>query len=394
MIGFGASRGGRLLVLVALASATIGMLVVSLRGNYLFGYQLGQTEEKRQLFAWANVAADIWKAFGLIAISALWRVRRYLAASGAVVVWLLCLLSGLNSAIGIYVQDRTATTSERDARRLTYAEVVKELAVIEARITRVATTRSVTEIEAMIAGALGQPVVVSERRRGTVGGVSENCQKPDVRTADLCVDVLRLRAELASALEGQALEGRAEQLRARMRTLRDHGAASAPDPVSEFYAWMTRGVLDVRDIGFGFPLFFALLIEVVSAFGPIGIAAYADATFARSKVIEGHVRLVPAVSGSDRPWPATERKLLTDDSSVAAWMAERARPTTRARALMIDELFEDYCQWCAENNAETGDISKFRDRLNELLELPVLAGRIKRLSDRYYGVELVTQLLA
>jgi hypothetical protein len=59
------------------------MFAVSVRGNYLFGYGLGQTPEKRELFAWANVAADVWKAFGLVAVSALWRDKRRRAAAVA-----------------------------------------------------------------------------------------------------------------------------------------------------------------------------------------------------------------------------------------------------------------------------------------------------------------------
>ena len=105
----------RCVVLVALSLATAVMFAVSLRGNYLFGYGLGQTPEKRQLFAWANVAADVWKAFGLIAVSVLWRTRHRRAASVASVAWFVCLLFGINSALGIYVQDRAALTGMREA---------------------------------------------------------------------------------------------------------------------------------------------------------------------------------------------------------------------------------------------------------------------------------------
>jgi hypothetical protein len=72
------AKGGltRWAVLTALSLATGVIFAVSVRGNYLFGYGLGQTPEKRELFAWANVAADVWKAFGLVAASALWRDKR------------------------------------------------------------------------------------------------------------------------------------------------------------------------------------------------------------------------------------------------------------------------------------------------------------------------------
>lgn len=65
----------RWLVLAALSLATAVMFAVSRRGNYLFGYSIGQSDEKRWLFGWANVAADVWKAFGLIAVTMLWRTK-------------------------------------------------------------------------------------------------------------------------------------------------------------------------------------------------------------------------------------------------------------------------------------------------------------------------------
>src|ERR1700681_4668076 len=80
-------RVTHLLVLVALTLATGVMLLVSLRGNFLFGSSLGQTEEKRMLFGWANVGADVWKAFGLIAVSKLWRTKHRRAAAAASLAW-------------------------------------------------------------------------------------------------------------------------------------------------------------------------------------------------------------------------------------------------------------------------------------------------------------------
>jgi len=44
------------------------------------------------------------------------------------------------------------------------------------------------------------------------------------------------------------------------------------------WAWVTRGFISVQSVGFGLPLFFALMIEMVSAFGPLGIVSYAEAT--------------------------------------------------------------------------------------------------------------------
>src|SRR3990170_3539424 len=167
----------RWLVLAALSLATAVMFAVSLRGNYLYGYGLGQTEEKRQLFAWANVAADLWKAFGLIAVSMLWRTKHRRAASVASLAWLMCLLFGINSALGIYVEDRATLTGTREARHATYKDAEKELATVEGKLRGRSQHRSVGEIDAAINAVLGRAVIVGDRVRGTLAVVSQNCTK-------------------------------------------------------------------------------------------------------------------------------------------------------------------------------------------------------------------------
>jgi hypothetical protein len=108
------SRVLRVVVLTALTAATALIYLVSLRGNYLYGLSLGQTEEKGELFAWANVAADIWKGFGLVAVLLLWRSQKRMALV-ALIAWLICLATGINSASGVYVQDRSTLTGAREA---------------------------------------------------------------------------------------------------------------------------------------------------------------------------------------------------------------------------------------------------------------------------------------
>jgi len=62
------SRAVRWLVIVALSIATVGMFLISMRANYLYGRSIGQSPETQEAFAWANVGADIWKGFGLIVV--------------------------------------------------------------------------------------------------------------------------------------------------------------------------------------------------------------------------------------------------------------------------------------------------------------------------------------
>ncbi len=231
---------------------------------------------------------------------------------------------------------------------------------------------------------MGRAIVAGDRVRGTVAVVSHNCTKIDSRTIAACRDVAELREERAAASEAKDLEVRASALRDQVIALRDRGGAIAPDPVAEFYAWITRGIVSVRDVGFGFPLFFALLIEVVSAFGPLTIAGYAEASRvgARSEpklAIVGHDRLQPARAGQSKP----------EDGHVVSWIAERAVPMGGNSAIAIEELHADYTLWCAENELRAGSIALFEEEFDRVRDLPDLAGKIRKFGDRYYGVGLV-----
>ena len=144
----------RWLAIAMLTVATGVMFLISMRGNYLYGYGIGQSEEKRTLFAWANVAADVWKAFGLVAISVLWRSRHWRIALAGSIAWFVCLLTGINSAIGVYVQDRTVLTGSRAAEHASYLDAERELKQQEEKIAVLASHRSTGELDALVAAAL------------------------------------------------------------------------------------------------------------------------------------------------------------------------------------------------------------------------------------------------
>lgn len=379
---------GRWCVIAALSVATVLVLGVSLRGNFLYGYALGQTEEKKLLFAWANVGIDLWKAFGLIAVGTLWRTRQYRAAIGAAMAWLLCLFFGLNSALGIYVQDRTTLIGGKEAAHTGYREAESELASIEAKLRARGAHRGSREIEAEIASIRARGIITGDRLRGTVGSISQQCTKLDARTRTACEQVRELQREHASALESEALEARATTLRNEMRELRAHGSAVPADPVAEFYNWITRGFIGARDMGFGLSLFFALLIETVSAFGPATIAAYADTS---REARFGTPRHVATSRDTPRLAAAGDGALRRD---VLEWIAARAIPTASNRVLGLSELHADYVRWCDAGEREAGVIVAFECAFDAVRDVPELAGKIRKFGNRYYGIGLVQPRLA
>src|SRR5262249_22284038 len=147
------------------------------------------------------------------------------------------------------------------------------------------------------------------------------------------------------AKDAQRLEARIALLRHELKSLREGGGSVAPDPLGEFYEWATRGLLSVRDVGFGFPLFFALLIEIVSAFGPITVARYAESSLPE---------VMSDMARSSRPRPAVAGLVMQDEERVIAWMAQCARPSPTAAAITIEELHRDYAFWCRDNGFRAG----------------------------------------
>jgi len=377
-------------VLVALGLATAIMFAVSVRGNYLYGYGLGETPDKGQVFGWASVAADLWKAFGLIAVSILWRARHRKAAAFASIAWLMCLLFGLNSALSLYVQDRTTATSTREALSTSLHDAVTELTDVEVRLNALGHHRSRGEVEAEIEAMLASAVKDGARVRGTLAVVSRNCSKVDGSTTDPCARVGHLRQELAIALEASRLEQQAAMKRAEIARLRDAGGTLPADPVGEFYAWISGGVISVRDVGFGFPLFFALLIEVVTAFGPLTIVAVAEATRQAGRATtETDAELRLAAAGHAEPRLAiADLGETKPDTDVLTWIAERAAPTSGSRAIGLESLHDDFLDWCRRDEREMLSIEQFERAFDRARELPDLAGKIRKFGRRYYGVAL------
>jgi hypothetical protein len=374
----------RWLVICVLTVATAGMFVVSMRANYLYGYGIGQSEETKRAIAWANVGADVWKGFGLIVVVTLWRNAWRRASVAVSLTWLVCLVFSVSSAIGIYVQERTALTSGREARHASYADAVKELAEIEGRSKTLGAHRPAAQVEATIAGVFARPVTIGNRVRGTVAALSDHCVRNESRTAADCVEVAALRAELAVAVEALRLEERAARLRQQVVALRERGGSAAPDPVGEFWAWITRGSLSVKDVGFGLPVAFALMIEMVSAFGPLGIASYAEAT--RSVTERDASRQVA-------PERVVARSVATGrDGRVVQYMAERTEPTSTPTAVGVEQLYSDYEVWCLSNTQRPVSQQEFIDEFDRVRQSPQLAGKIKKFGTRYFGIAFVAHL--
>jgi hypothetical protein len=269
----------------------------------------------------------------------------------------------------------------REALQATLRDVERELAEGEIKAWQGGVAGDAAHIEAAIEAVFAKPVV-GERVRGTVGSMSARCVRLDSRTAEDCHHVAELRANLAAAAEASRRAARVLELRKQAQQLRERGASDAADPVAELFAWMSRGLLSVRDVGFGFPVAFALLIELVSAFGPLGIATYAAATRRpRGATVASPATLAAQPQGR----PQIEHQAT---SSVVDFVADETVPAPETSAIGSDELHAAYERWCREKGSPALNRDGFTGEFDRLRELPALRGKIRKFGMRYFGIAL------
>jgi hypothetical protein len=137
-------------------------------------------------------------------------------------------------------------------------------------------------------------------------------------------------------------------------------------------------------------LFFALMIETVSAFGPLAIVAYAEAT--RRQSSNDMTRSVAASRAETRtvePGRDDVPLLETEVGGIVPFMAERTEPTAERAAISIEELHADYELWCAMKALRALSRDAFATEFDRVRELPQLEGKIRKFGTRYYGIRLI-----
>jgi hypothetical protein len=268
----------RWLVLGVGGLATAAMLGISMRVNFLFGYSLGQTPERAEVFGWVSVISDLWKALGPLFFIALFRARRQWAGVAASAIWAACLLYSVTSAVGAAIEDRSSRTGNRDTLALNYDEFTADVKRLEDKRNGLRKRRPAPIVEAAINALLMRPVESNRRTPSTVGEISANCQHADQRTTDACAEVAQLREELAAAQEENELDREIAKLKEKARELRERGAIKSSDPQADLLAGITGGWLSPREVSRALALLLGMTIEFVSAFGPIVLTSYAEAT--------------------------------------------------------------------------------------------------------------------
>ena len=231
----------RWLVLCAGGHATAAMLGISMRVNFLFGYSLGQTPERAEVFGWVSVISDLWKALGPMCFIALFRARRQWTGAAASAIWAACLFYSVTSAVGAAIEDRSSRTGNREILVMNYDEFTAEAKRLEDKRSDLLKHRPAPIVEAAIKALLMRPVESNRRIPSTVGEASGNCQHADQKTIDACAEVGQLREELAAAKAENELDREITKLKDQARDLRERGAIKSSDPQAELLSNVMGG---------------------------------------------------------------------------------------------------------------------------------------------------------
>jgi len=385
-------------VLGVLAAAVL--LAVSVAMNWRFGYSLGKTEMDGVIYGSASAAADCLKALIPFFFFAAIRNRMWSQAVASALVWVVVLAYSLTSALGHAALNRLDTAGQRAAHAQSYQDLRADLKRAGDQLGWVPQHRPVAAVQAEIDG-------LKTQRAWTL---SNSCT--DIKgkqTRDFCQQLHGLGSELGSAQQAEVLTQRIAGIKAQLTNAQSaHGSGmmSEADPQAAVLSKLAAyaGVsIKVEDMQTALTIFIALLLEVGSGLGlyvAFSTWRLQDRAAPSAPVLAPSLATVAAAPPSvtaritQRPAPAPVaiandnrnvpvQKLGPPESDVERYRKERVNAVDGS-SLTATELYEDYIQWCEEQDKEPLALPTFGREFGELgIQKAKIAGRI-----RYIGVAL------
>lgn len=123
----------RMLIAGAGAIVALGFLAASAVANYLFGESLGRTPWESVLYGAVGVLAVALNALAPFYMSWALAAARRTTAAAIALLWMLCLVYSLTSALGFAAQNREGVAVSRQQSQDAYQDARLELRDLEAR---------------------------------------------------------------------------------------------------------------------------------------------------------------------------------------------------------------------------------------------------------------------
>jgi hypothetical protein len=360
--------------------------------NYRFGFSLGRTEFDGQIYGAASAAADCMKALVPFFFFAAVRNRSWSQAAASALVWVVVTAYSLTSALGHAALNRLDTAGQRAATAETYKDHRADLARAKEQLSWVPQHRPAQTVQADI------ETVKNERRWGLSGGCTNVTTS---KSRAFCEQYHALQAEQASAEQAIALEARIADVQAKLGKTEGATVMSEADPQAAVLAKLA-GVLApsirIEDVQTALTVFIALLLEVGSAFGmyiafsqwrlydrhtPAAPRMAPVSTAAAAVAAQKAVAIAKPRSGANDNRTAPAQRLIAPETDVERFYKERIE-TQDGSSLTATSLYEDYCEWCEEQQKEPLALPTFGREFGELgVQKAKVAGRV-----RYIGIAL------
>jgi len=298
----------------------------------------------------------------------------------------------LTSALGHAALNRLDTAGQRATAAQSYKDHRADLARAKEQLSWVPQHRPAQTVQADIAS-------VKDERRWTI---SSGCA--DVTTSksrDFCEKYHGLQAELASAEQSVALEARIADIQTKLAHVNGQTVMSEADPqaaVLTKLAGVLAPSIKIEDVQTALTVFIALLLEVGSAFGmyiafsqwrlydrhtPAAPRMAPVSTAAAAVAAQKAVAIAKPRSGANDNRTAPAARLMAPETDVERFYKERIE-TQDGSSLTATSLYEDYCEWCEEQQKEPLALPTFGREFGELgVQKAKVAGRV-----RYIGIAL------
>ncbi len=368
------------------------LLAVSCAMNYRFGFSLGRTEFDGQIYGAASAAADCMKALVPFFFFAAARNKSWSQAAAAALVWVVVTAYSLTSALGHAALNRLDTAGQRATAAQTYKDHRADLARAKEQLSWVPQHRPAQTVQADI------ETVKNERRWSLSSGCTDVTTR---KSRSFCEKYHGLQAELASAEQSIALEARIADVQAKLSKASGTTVMSEADPQAAVLAKLA-GVLapsvKIEDVQTALTVFIALLLEVGSAFGmyiafsqwrlydrhtPAAPRMAPVSTAAAAVAAPKAVAIAKPRSGANDNRTAPAARLMAPETDVERFYKERIE-TQDGSSLTATSLYEDYCEWCEEQQKEPLALPTFGREFGELgVQKAKVAGRV-----RYIGIAL------
>lgn len=370
------------------------LLAVSAAINWSFGCGLGKTAFDCQIYGAASVAADCFKALVPFFFFAAIRNRMWAQAFASAVVWTVVTGYSMTSAIGHVSVNRLDTTGQRAVETQNYNDLRADLKRAQDQLSWVPQHRPARTVLADLDNMKSQRAWTWTKNCTDLAGKQGR---------EFCQQYHTLNAELASAEQAAKHETRIAEISSKLDQQRHGHVGTEADPQAATLARLVTAIgipVKTDEMQTIMSMFVALLLEIGSGFGLFvafsqwrlheprsaqRVPATAVATVVSAAEAEAALPLSPLKSSANdnRSAPAQQARLVAPESDVERFHKERIE-VAEGSSLTATALYEDYCNWCEEQEKEPLALPTFGREFGELgVQKAKIAGRV-----RYIGVKL------